>query len=158
MASIRSDKQFVNFFGSDSTQVANSGYTKEELQLTKGSPDKDVRLNPMPELGVVDSIFPNPRKTSDRQRIEEPVLGNLKNAEDQVRLTQFFIRSALKRQKGQLGKRLRQFLTQRRGQFGDRAQQMEASFERVDRMVDLLEFYSEMADNVLHRVISQQKG
>jgi hypothetical protein len=160
MAVIRTEQQFVKFMGSSPTKVANSGFTSEEFTSTRGKADPDMRLNPMPALGVVDAMNPNPRKASDRARLEQPESPEAgAAAEDNVRLTQFFVRSALKRARGKLNQFVRKGLAQRRGQLGDqRAKQMDASFSRLDKMAETLEFYDDLASGVLHRVLSHQKG
>lgn len=160
MAVIRTEQQFVKFMGSSPGKVANAGFTNEEFASSKGKADGDARLNPMPELGVVDVLYPNPRKASDRGRLEQPT-GPEQNAaaQEEVRLTQFFVRSALKRAKGKLNQFVRKGLSQRRDKLGDqRAKQMDASFGRLDKMADTLEFYDDLASSVLHRVLSHQKG
>ena len=160
MAIIRTEQQFVKFMGSSPGKVAQSGFTNEEFAISKGRADPDARLNPMPEAGVIDIINPNPRKASDRARLDAPqTLGGEQAAADQVRLTHFFVRAALKRARGRLNEYIRRSFGQRRDKLGEqRSKQMETSFARIDRMADTLEFYDEMAASVLNRVLSHQKG
>lgn len=160
MAPIRTEQQFVKFLGSSPGKVANSGFTNEEFAISKGRADSDIRLNPMANAEVVDIINPNPRKASDRSRLDAPLaqVGETA-AQEQVRLTHFFVRSALKRARGRLNEYVRRSFGQRREKLGEqRSKQMEASFARIDRMADTLEFYDEMASSVLNRVLSHQKG
>ena len=160
MAAIRTEQQFIKFMGSSPGKVADSGYTSEEFSSSRGKADPDVRLNPMPALGVVDAMNPNPRKASDRARLEQPMSPEQgAAAENDVRLNQFFVRSALQRAKGKLNQFIRKGLTGRREKLGDqRAKQMDASFARLDKMAETLEFYDDLASGVLHRVLSHQKG
>src|ERR1700712_5010622 len=106
---IRSDPQFVSFTGTSFGKVMNSGFTNEEFKSQKGKPDGDARLNPLPKAGVVDKIYPNPAKTSDRSRLDVPAnpLESTAAAQEEVRLTQFYIRSALKRTRGKLNEMMR---------------------------------------------------
>lgn len=160
MAVIRTEQQFVKFMGSSPAKVANSGFTAEEFKSSRGRADPDARLNPMPQAGVVDAIFPNPRHTSDRGRLGAPDAPEVvAAAQEEVRLHQFFVRSALKRARGKLNGHVRRVVEQRRERFGEtRAKQMDASFNRLDKMAETLEFYDNMAAAVLNRVLSHQKG
>ena len=156
---IRSEPQFVKFMGQSLDKISNSGYTAEEFKFSKGRADPDARLNPMPKAGVVDKIFPNPNKASDRNRLEVPVpTGGERAVQEEVRLTQFFIRAALKRTRGKFNEFLRKGFSGRRDKLGERARQMEASFQRLDKMAETLEYYDELASGVLNRVLSHQKG
>jgi hypothetical protein len=161
MAIIRTEQQFVKFLGSSPNKVAQSGFTNEEFAISKGRADPDSRLNPMADAKVIDIINPNPRKASDRARLHEPVAQHqgAAAAQEQVRLTHFFVRSALKRARGRLNEFVRRSFSQRREKLGEqRSKQMEASFARIDRMADTLQEYDEMAASVLNRVLSHQKG
>ena len=157
---IRSDPQFVSFTNTSFNKVSNSGFTAEEFKSQKGQPDADARLNPLPKAGVVDKIFPNPNKTSDRQRLNAPLnpLQAQAATQEEVRLTHFFVRSALQRSRGKLNDMLRKGFAGRRERLGDRAKQMEASFARIDKMSEQLEFFDDLAQTVLNRVLSNQKG
>lgn len=157
---IRSDPQFVTFTGTSFNKVVNSGFTTEEFQSQKGKPDADARLSPMPKAGVVDKIFPNPQKASDRQRLQAPTnpAETQAVAQEEVRLTHFFIRAALKRTRGKLNEMMRRGFASRRERLGERAKQMDASFQRLDKMAEQLEFFDELAQGVLNRVLANQKG
>jgi hypothetical protein len=157
---IRSDPQFVSFTGTSFNKVVNSGFTAEEFKSQKGSPDGDARLNPLPKAGVVDKIFPNPQKASDRARLNAPVnpLEGQAAAQEDVRLTHFFVRNALKRTRGKLNDMMRKGFSSRREKLGERAKQMEASFTRLDKMAEQLEIFDDMAQQVLNRVLANQKG
>lgn len=157
---IRSDPQFVSFTGTSFSKVVNSGFTAEEFKSQKGAPDADARLNPLPKSGVVDRIFPNHQKTSDRQRLLAPTNPGETQAaaQEEVRLTHFFVRSALKRTRGKLNDMMRKGFGSRRERLGERAKQMEASFQRLDKMAEQLEFFDDLAQGVLNRVLANQKG
>jgi hypothetical protein len=157
---IRSDPQFVSFTGTSFSKVTNAGFTQEEFKSQAGKPDPDARLNPLPKAGVVDKIFPNPNKTSDRQRLLAPAnpMESQAATQEEVRLTHFFIRSALKRTRGKLNDMMRKGFSSRRERLGDRAKQMDASFQRLDKMAEQLEFFDELAQGVLNRVLANQKG
>lgn len=160
MAIIRTEQQFVKFMGSSPGKVANAGFTNEEFAISKGRADPDARLNPLADAKVIDIINPNPRKASDRSRLDEPLQqGAQAAAQEQVRLNHFFVRSALKRSKGRLNELVRRSFSQRKDKLGDqRSKQMEASFARIDRMAETLQEYDDMAATVLNRVLSHQKG
>jgi hypothetical protein len=157
---IRSDPQFVSFTGTSFSKVQNAGFTSEEFKSQKGKPDADARLNPMPKAGVIDKILPNPQKASDRARLDAPLnpLQGQAAAQEEVRLTHFFIRSALTRTRGKLNEMMRKGFASRRERLGERAKQMDASFQRLDKMAEQLEFFDDLAQGVLNRVLANQKG
>jgi len=160
VANIGSERQFVSFANTSLNKITNSGFTTEEFKSQAGRPDADARLNPLPKAGVVDKIFPNHNKASDRTRLGAPVnpLAGQAAAQEEVRLTHFFIRSALKKTRSRFNEMLRRGFSGRREKLGDRAKQMEASFGRLDKMAEQLEFFDDLAQGVLNRVLSNQKG
>jgi hypothetical protein len=160
VANIGSERQFVSFAGTSLNKITNSGFTNEEFKSQAGRPDADARLNPLPRAGVVDRIFPNHNKASDRTRLGAPVnpLESQAAAQEEVRLTHFFIRSALKRTRSRFNEMLRRGFSGRKDKLGERAKQMEASFGRLDKMSEQLEYYDNLAQGVLTRVLSNQKG
>ncbi len=160
MANIGSERQFVSFANTSLSKITNSGFTPEEFKSQKGRPDPDLRLNPMPRAGVVDKIFPNHNKASDRTRLGAPMnpLETQAAAQEEVRLTHFFIRSALKKTRSRFNEMLRRGFSGRKDKLGERAKQMEASFGRIDKMAEQLEFFDDLAQGVLNRVLANQKG
>lgn len=156
MAIVPTYKKFVDF-GFNTQTVDSPGLTSEELK-SKTRPDKNPMLGPLADMRVIDNISPNPNKASDRYRIEEPAV-RTPGGEDQTRLTLFYVRSALDRlRKNRMRELMKKSLKARREKYGDRAPQMEASLARVDTMADTLSRYAQMAESVLGRVLSQQKG
>jgi len=146
-----------NRFTALPSNIAQYGYTPEEVASQRGTPDPDPVLSPMAEAKAPNTQLALSRPGSDKLRLNQPQ-DPVYNPYEGQKPTLVLSRHAVTKLNGAVVGQLRSLVSS--GSISDPQvkTQMEHSLKRVSALAEFLDYQNQLTDQIYARTLSVSKG
>ena len=146
-----------NRFTALPSNIAQYGYTQEEVASQRGTPDPDPVLSPMAQVEKPNAQLALARPGSDKLRLNQPQ-DPVYNPYEGQKPTLVLSRHAVTKLNGAVVGQLKSLVAS--GSISDPQvkTQMEHSLKRIGALAEFLDYQNQLTDQIYARTLSVSKG
>ena len=146
-----------NRFTTLPSNIAQYGFTAEEVASQSGAPDPDPVLSPMASTQAPNTQLALSRPGSDKLRLNQPA-DPVFNPHEGQKPTLVLSRHAVTKLNGAVVGQLRSLVSSGAISDSQVKNQMEHSLKRVGALAEFLDYQNKLTDQIYARTLSVSKG